>query len=122
MMRAPAVFVLVLALGVAAGGCGSSTPASPPINGDAGMLYSCDTETRAQPYMPGMTVTSQKGGYVATLMASVPAPPARGNDSWTVQIADSNGTPIDGLTIMANPFMPDHGHGPSVRAVVTDNG
>lgn len=121
-MRARATSVLAVALGVVVGGCGSSQPASPPVTGDGSTLYSCDMETRAQPYMAGMTQTSLKGDYVATLVASVPAPPAKGTDTWTVQIADSGGALVDGLTMSATPFMPDHNHGTSVRAVVTDMG
>src|SRR5215471_3030388 len=107
MMRSRVAPLLVLALGVVgalSAGCGAQGTSSQLMSEDASMLYSCATETRAMPYMPGMTETSAKGAYMATLMSSVPGPPVKGNDSWTIQIADMNGTPVDGLTINANPY------------------
>jgi hypothetical protein len=87
------------------------------------MLYSCATETRApDDYTEAVTRTSAKGTYVATVTTSNPSPPAKGSDSWTVQIDDAGGAAIDGLTIGVVPFMPDHGHGTTVRALVTADG
>jgi hypothetical protein len=46
----------------------------------------------------------------------------KGTNSWTIQIADGGGNAIDGLTIGVLPYMPDHAHGTTVEAVVTDTG
>jgi len=113
------VVPLALLLGVA--GCGSQTSGGVSST-DGSALYSCATETRAPPYMPGMTETSSGGRFVTTLMTSMPAPPAQGSDDWMIQVADTSGSPVDGLSIVVTPFMPDHGHGTSVQAVVTDQG
>ena len=111
-----------LAFAVAVAGCGSQSSSGAVSASDGATLYACATETRAPPYMPGMHETSASGTYVATLMASVPAPPIQGNDTWTVQIATAAGAPAGGLTIGVVPFMPDHGHGTSIQAIVTDQG
>lgn len=77
----------------------------------------CDLETRADDYFAGI----QKDGttYSVLLMDSMPAPPTRGDNAWTVQVVDGNGTPVDGMSVAVRPFMPDHGHGTPIDAVVT---
>ncbi len=56
-------------------------------------------------------------GYEFKLVSSTPAPPQKGNNAWVVQI--SHPGPLDGATLSIVPFMPDHGHGTAVVAVVT---
>jgi hypothetical protein len=110
---------LTLAAGLAAvvAGCGGS---GAPDESDAGALYSCKQETRADPYVPGLTRTSVSGAFRAVLVESVPGPPIKGQNVWTVQIFDASGTaPQDGLTVTAVPSMPDHVHPVGVKPVVT---
>jgi YtkA-like len=85
-------------------------------------LFSCDTETRAVAYTPNLSRVSPSGAFSAVLVASDPGPPAKGTDTWTVRILDQGGAPLDGLEMTALPFMPDHGHGTSVKAVVSPLG
>jgi len=41
--------------------------------------------------------------------------------SWRLLVERATtGAPITGATITAKPWMPDHGHGTSVRAVITE--
>jgi len=56
------------------------------------------------------------------LVASDPGPPVKGSNTWTVRILDPGGTPTDGLAMTVLPFMPDHGHGSTVKAAVTPMG
>jgi len=113
--------VCLYAAGAVAAGCGGADPMpqGPP---DGGTFYRCEAETRAQPYMPGMTELSRQGMFTAKLLQSEPGPPSKGNNAWTVQILDSAGVPVDGMTMKATPFMPDHAHGTGVKAVVTPTG
>jgi hypothetical protein len=113
------VRALALAAGLAAvvAGCGSNS--APPDETDAGALFSCAGETRAVQYMAGLTRTSVSGGYQAVLVESVPGPPIKGQNAWTVQIFDGSGAPQDGLTVTATPTMPDHVHPTGVKPVVT---
>jgi hypothetical protein len=110
---------LALAAGLALSGCGSSPPASADATGK---LSSCDTETRAIPYMANLTRRSDSGAFTAVLVDSVPGPPIKGSNDWTVRIVDAGGAPIDGLTVTAAPKMPDHVHPTSVLPVVTAKG
>lgn len=81
----------------------------------------CASETRADPYVAGMEA-SGSNGYKVVLMSSTPAPPAKGDNEWQLQLVDTGDTPIDGATLELSPFMPDHGHGTPIGAVVTPAG
>ncbi len=109
--------LLLLALG-----CGSSSGGNPnQPTPDAGDLITCQNDPRAMTYAPGMSVTSSSGSRKYVLLSADPAPPARGNDTWSMRITDAAGTAQPGLTVGVLPFMPDHGHGTSVAASVTAN-
>jgi len=112
---------LALALGVVLG-CESKTSSMLVSGGDGSMLYSCDSDTRAPKQMDGLTETSAKGTFVATVMSIDPAMTVKGTNSWTVQIADMTGAPVDGLAMNIVPFMPDHQHGTSIAPVATGQG
>mgnify|MGYP001561145957 CR=1 FL=1 len=85
-------------------------------------LYNCATETRADTYAPNMVKIGSQGLYQFVLVESVPAPPAKGDNTWTLRILDLNDMGIDGATLTVTPFMPDHGHGTAIEAVVTPGG
>ncbi len=110
----------MIVLATAAVGCGS--PDAMVDDASTGPLYSCAAETRAVPYAPNVTRTSASGNYKAILLQSTPAPPSRGSDAWTVKFVDANDVAQDGLTVSAAPFMPDHGHPSTIKAVVTPLG
>lgn len=82
-----------------------------------GMVVNCSTEDRADPYVAGMEATGTNG-YTVKLMESDPAPPAKGDNAWTLEVLEGT-TPVDGATLQLVPFMPDHGHGTSINAQVT---
>jgi len=125
-MRRASSFVAALALSsVAAVGCGSGSqaPADSAAPAADGAFNTCDTETRALPYQAGMLVMSNAGTFTIKLLGSTPAPPIKGQNTWTLEVDDaSTGMPLDGLDIAVNPWMPDHGHGQPVPVVVTPAG
>jgi hypothetical protein len=106
----------LLAAGLLAA-CGSSSS-----NPDAGDVVNCQTDARVSTYTPNMSVKSSSGAMTFTLVQSTPAPPGRGNDTWTIHVTDASGQPLPNLSVSVLPFMPDHGHGTSVNASVTANG
>ncbi len=116
------VSILTLFTALALGGCGSSSG----VTGDAGAVFvSCDTETRATPYQPGMQVTSAATPpvFMIKLLESNPGPPVKGTNTWDIEVDEAaTGTPLDGLDINVTPWMPDHGHGTSMPVVVTPTG
>ena len=112
-VRGPGVSTLgVIALVAVAGGCGSGDAGtSAEAGASTGAFLTCATEKRAIPYQAGMEVASSVGLFEVKLLDSVPGPPVKGNNTWTIEIDDASGAALDGLTVSVSPWMPDHGHG-----------
>jgi hypothetical protein len=102
----------------AVAGCGGS----PAADTDGGALFSCETETRAVAYMPGLTRTSASGAWQAVLVTSEPGPPVKGTNTWTMKVLDGAGAAHEDVTVTARTFMPDHNHGSTIKAHVTPMG
>jgi hypothetical protein len=115
MLRSGTAVVSLLSGLLVACGSHSSAP-------DAGDVVNCQNDPRVFTYAPGMTVKSVSGAMTFALVQSVPAPPGRGNDTWTIHVTDSSGQTLPNLSLSVLPFMPDHGHGTSVTPGVTANG
>jgi hypothetical protein len=92
--------------------CGGDDAAEP----DAG--YNCEVEQRDEEFVAGMSKTGELG-IQFTLVSSNPAPPARNDNTWILELHDSGGAPLEGATVDAKPFMPDHNHGTSIDVEVT---
>lgn len=106
-----ALFVcLALSLGACSGGDGDDG------TGGSGGGGSCET------FSAGLTQLGDAGTVSVVLESSSPAPPARGNNDWTIQLLDTTGAPISDATVGVTPYMPKHGHGSSVKAVITPLG
>ncbi len=103
MSRLPFLATALLLL-AACGGDGDDEGGAPA---DA---FSCAEETRADDYTAGMEKAGA-AGFTVRLADSQPSPPSRGDNTWTVEIVDSAGAPVDDVTIDTRPRMPDHGHG-----------
>ena len=85
-----------------------------------GTPVGCDAETRDEEFFVGLSKT---GTFVtASFVSADPAPPSRGDNTWVLSFADSEGEPLDGLDIEVSPMMPDHGHGTSIVAEVNPTG
>ena len=85
---------------------------------DAG--YDCASDPRGETFSAGMAKTGTQGLMTFKLMSSTPAPPARGDNTWELDIVDTTGAPVAGATVTVVPFMPDHNHGTSIKAQVTE--
>ena len=101
MMRKLATLGVLLALTA----CGPSTD-------DGQTMDSCENDARAQAYVAGLEAASSAGMFKARWVEGTPAPPDRGNNTWTLEILDPNGSPLTGVTdVRIKAWMPDHGHG-----------
>jgi hypothetical protein len=103
--RAPSLVLGALAALGFAGCGGDGQPSGPPVF----------------PAEALMSLPSDAGRFVVTVRTS-PQPPVRGVDAVQLQIADSTGAPVDGLSIDAVPWMPAHGHGTSTQPEVAPQG
>ncbi len=98
-------------------GCSSQSS-----NPDGGDVIDCRDDTRVATYAPNLFVFSAAHTMRFTLVQANPAPPAQGINTWTLRVADSSGQALPNLALSVDPFMPDHGHGSSVRAQANPNG
>ncbi|MFO0591030.1 MAG: FixH family protein [Polyangiaceae bacterium] len=80
----------------------------------------CATDTRAQVYAVGLSESSADGAVKITFVDADPAPPAKGNNTWTVKLTDGSGAALAGATIEATAYMPDHGHTSPIKPTGTE--
>ena len=99
------------------GGCSSSHPAAPDDAGvDTSQEVTCQNDPRVEPYTANLTQTSPSGALKVVVTSADPAPPVTGTNTWIVKAMDGEGAPL-AAPPKVDPFMPDHNHGPSVKAV-----
>ena len=98
-----AVLAILVGASVA---CSSASPAS-------GATFPADAYT---------TTPSDSGALVVSVRTS-PQPPARGtNDVQLTFTRASDGTPVDGVSLDVQPWMPAMGHGSSTPTVTAQGG
>ncbi len=102
-----------------AAGCTSSSGSSGAAPADAQPVVTCQNDTRVDTYVANLAKSSSTGKLKVTLVSSDPAPPSVGTNSWTLHVADASGAPMSNAPLAIASFMPDHGHGSSVKAVIT---
>lgn len=83
---------------------------------DDAPVRDCSADDRDDTYAMGLT---HSGAWATVaILDAIPAPPSRGDNTWTVQVIDADATPRDDLAIVVDPFMRDHGHGSTIRCDV----
>ncbi|HEY0189690.1 MAG TPA: hypothetical protein VGC42_01115 [Kofleriaceae bacterium] len=106
-MRASHLKALLLVVLASCGGGDSDTMAP-----DANEVAACVSSGRGDTYVAGLEKPGTGGLLDFKLMTADPSPPARFLNNWVVQVdAMTNGTPMDGVSMVVTPFMPDHQHG-----------
>ncbi len=76
------------------------------------------TEPVTFPDEPYDTVTSAAGKVLLDVRTAPEQPPVRGVTTVELTLTDPADAPLDGLTLTAVPWMPDMGHGASVKPAV----
>ena len=112
--------VLLLA-GLGMTGCGkSSSDSDSGATTTTTTTATCSNDPRVTPYADNMKF---KGSALSVeILTADPSPPGLQLNTWTFQVLDAQNNPVTGATITLQPYMPDHGHGPSVVPVVTASG
>jgi hypothetical protein len=105
---------LILGVVLAAGACGNESD-------DDGTSYNCAAETRDDEFVMGLSKPGAQSRFEFKLVSSDPAPPARGDNVWIVELSTmtSPASPVTGASMTVTPFMPDHEHGSGETVVVT---
>ena len=112
---------MILCLGLGLAACGTNSgddDTDPPV--DCSMVQGTDTFTVPLEHQ------GANGKIEFQMMSAEPAPPARGDNTWIVQLNSMAsgvvGNPIDGATIHVTPFMPAHQHGTPVEVQIAPAG
>jgi hypothetical protein len=110
---------LLLGLGLFGAACaGDSGDDDPPVD--------CSKVTGTDTYFAGLPKAGRDAKLDYKLMSAMPAPPARGDNTWVVQIttmaSGAVGTPLDDADVTVTPFMPAHQHGSPIPVEVTPTG
>lgn len=87
---------------------------------DSSEPITCVDDERAEDFTVDMSKMGT--GSSVTIVDAMPAMPDRGDNTWTVRIADAAGNPEESMVVSLRPWMPDHGHGSPVEPVITDLG
>jgi YtkA-like len=115
MRQVSVVVVMVGVLSLLGAACSGHDP---PIDDEA---VDCTVETRDDNIVSGLEKVGDRGQVTFRLMATSPAPPARLDNTWTLQL-EGAGAPLDGAAVGAKPFMPDHRHGTAVKPIISATG
>jgi hypothetical protein len=109
---------LFLALGVTLAACGGEGHGTDGDH-DADEAVNC-AQLVADQFVLGFQKAGQAGVLDFRIMSATPAPPARQDNAWSVQInALAGGAAAEGAMITVTPFMPAHGHGAGKPVTVT---
>ncbi len=74
------------------------------------------SETCGEPgdtYSAGMTHDCTDGACSVVLVSADPAPPDKGDNTWTLRVEDTTGAAVTDASVQLVPFMQEHGHGTS---------
>jgi len=91
-------------------------------DGDTSEDVDCTKVSGADEFVVGLPKDGSQGNYDFKMMSAAPAPPARGDNTWIVEINDMQGAPVDGMTLTVTPFMPAHQHGTPITVKITPAG
>ncbi|HLL25170.1 MAG TPA: FixH family protein [Kofleriaceae bacterium] len=86
---------------------------------DDGASYNCATEARDDEFLVGIEKVGKSGKLTFKLLEATPAPPARGDNTWVLQLTSQGAAaPVTGAAMIVTPFMPDHQHGTPSQVVI----
>jgi hypothetical protein len=95
-------------------GCGGTS--EEPSGAEPGATVSCTEDARLDTYAGGLERPGELGVLTFRFSDLEPAPPARGNNVFHVQVNDAAGAALE-VELAVDLRMPDHGHGTSVKPV-----
>jgi hypothetical protein len=104
---------------VACGSSGKADGMDPNVTDpNADDTVSCADDPRVDTYTANMEKPGELGQLSFRFSGLEPAPPAKGNNTFHVHVTDATGAAMTG-GLSVSLVMPDHGHGTSVKPVVT---
>lgn len=91
----------------------SDAPGAGTTSGDLQGTVSCEQDPRVDGYQ-GLAKAGDLGVLSFRLAQVQPAPPAKGSNTFQLEITDASGAAVAGA-LKVDLKMPDHGHGTSVQ-------
>jgi hypothetical protein len=86
-------------------------------------MVDCSKVTNVDTFVVGLEHMGSQGLLDFKLMSADPAPPARDDNTWVVQINSMAsgvvGNPLTGATLVVTPYMPAHGHPAGKEVLIT---
>ncbi len=98
----------------------SSTDDASPIDGSGAAVCPGYSGT-LDDYSANLSKTGSSGQIRFVLVDAKPAPPWKGNNTWTLKLFDSSGAPIQNATFKIKTWMPQMHHGSSVLPMQAAN-
>jgi hypothetical protein len=112
--------VSLAGLAACSGDAAPSDEAAAPVGEDGQPLpegtVACSQDPRVDDYL-ALDKHGELGVLSFRLSALEPAPPAKGNNLFQLEISDDQGAPVAG-DLHVDLKMPDHGHGTSVKPLI----
>lgn len=78
---------------------------------DAGATPSSRCTGPVDTYTAGIEKMSDGGSFKVAIVNAAPAPPDKGDNSWTIRVQDAGGASVTAALVKVRPVMPEHGHG-----------
>jgi hypothetical protein len=117
MFSAPSRGAALALICYAAIACSGGSGPGAGAGGTAANTVSCTDDARLDVYTDNMQKAGELGVLDFRFSDFVPAPPAKGSNTFHVQLTDAAGVVVtDGLEV--DLIMPDHGHGSSIKPVI----
>jgi YtkA-like protein len=109
---------LAILLTTALAACGTTDPGTgddTPVN--------CDEITGTDQFVVGLEKVGNANMLDYKMISGDPAPPARNDNTWVIQLNQMQGTTVGaavaGASIVVTPFMPAHQHGAGKSVLIT---
>jgi len=119
MIRSTLAVAPLLALSLAACGEGGGSGGSGGQTSTTSTMSVCAADSGAVAYAVGLSQAAMDGKVTITFVDAKPAPPAKGGNTFTIDVTDDASAPVDGATITVAACMPLHGHCATVTPTVT---
>ncbi|MDX2052670.1 MAG: FixH family protein [Polyangiaceae bacterium] len=89
----------------------SGSPSAPGVT-------DCQADPNLFDFSGRMVAASEQGTFQLRMLELAPEVPTKGDNRWTIELLDTQQAPLENPEIQVTPFMPQHGHGTGVKAVV----
>lgn len=86
---------------------------------DSGVQDICGDTAIFDTWSAGMEKPGDAGTYLISIVDAAPAPPDKGDNTWTIHVSTTDGAAVEGGTVIITPFMPAHNHGTNPATVET---